>query len=129
MNRLFGAFFGHPTSPGMSEQVWSPSADMYETKDDLVVACDIPGVPEKEISVSITGDMLTVRGERKSQGGPADESYHRLERWHGRFERHVLLPVPVRADKVTATYRDGVLEIRLPKTEEIKPREIKVDLL
>jgi HSP20 family protein len=129
MNRLFDTFFGRPAGVGVSERVWSPPVDIYETRDDLVVACDLPGVRETEVTVSITGDVLTLKGERKAQGGSKDESYHRLERWYGRFERHISLPVPVQADKVRATYRDGILEIRLPKAEEIKPREIKIDLL
>jgi HSP20 family protein len=129
INRMFDAFFGRPTAPGIGERVWVPAVDMYETKDNLVVACDVPGVREKEVHVSITGDVLTIRGDRKLQNEAQDESYHRLERWYGKFERHVTLPIAVQPDTVTATYRDGVLEIKLPKAEEIKPREIKIDLL
>jgi HSP20 family protein len=113
----------------MTERVWAPAIDVYETKDGLVVCCDIPGVREKEVSVSITGDLLTVKGERKLATEAQDESYHRLERWYGKFERHIELPIPVQAGKVKATYRDGVLEVKLAKAEESKPREIKIDLL
>ena len=91
-----------------------------------IVSCDPPGVPEKEVSVSITGDVLTIKGQRQSEA--KDESYHRLERWYGKFERHVSLPMPVQADRVKATHGDGGLEIRLSKAEEIKPKEIKIDL-
>lgn len=130
MNGLFDSFFGRSTGGrAITERVWAPAVDVYETKDDLVVSCDIPGVREKEVSVSITGEMLTVKGERKPAAEAQDESDHRLERWYGKFERHVGLPIPVQADKVKATYRDGVLEIKLPKAEGIKPREIKIDLL
>jgi HSP20 family protein len=129
MNRLFDAFFGRPTTVQAGERLWVPLADMWETRDDLYVAFEVPGVKEKDISVSITGDLLTVKGERKWDKELKEENFHRLERVYGRFERSVPLPVPVQADKVKATYRDGVLEIRLPKAEEVKPKEIKIDIL
>jgi HSP20 family protein len=129
MNRLFDTFFGRPSSYGGQERVWAPVVDLYETNDDLVVSCDLPGVKDKEVNVTITGDVLTIRGERVLPGAEKNESYHRLERWYGKFERHVPLPMPVQSDKIKASYRDGVLEIRLPKAEEIKPREIKINLL
>ncbi len=129
MNHLFDAFFGRPTSVSVSDRVWAPVVDVYETKDDLIVSCDLPGVPEKEVSASITCDVLTIKGQRKLQSEAKGESYHRLERWYGKFERHVSLPMPVQADRVKATYRDGALEIRLPKAEEIMPKEIKIDLM
>jgi HSP20 family protein len=129
MNRLFDNFFGRPSAVATAERVWLPLCDMYETKDDLHVTFELPGVREKEVSVAITGDVLTVKGERKWDRELKDENYHRLERVYGKFERAVPLPVPVQADKVKATYRDGVLEITLPKAEEAKPKEIKIDLL
>ena len=131
MNRLFDGFLSRPTAiaTGAGTRVWMPVLDMYETKDDLHIAFEVPGVREKEVSVSITGDLLTVKGERKWGSEQTDDSYHRLERVYGKFERSVALPVPVQADKVKAAYRDGVLEIRLPKAEEVKPKEIKIDVL
>jgi HSP20 family protein len=129
MNRLFDTFFGRPSTYGAQERVWAPAVDLYETNDELVVACDIPGLREKEVSVSITGDVLTIRGERVLPTPEKSESYHRLERWYGKFERHVPLPMPVQSDKIKASYRDGVLEVRLPKAEEVKPKEIKINLL
>lgn len=132
VNRLFDSFFGRPvTLAGAlgAERLWAPVADMYETKDDLVVSLEVPGVREKDVTVSITGDLLTVKGERKFEREIKDESYHRLERAFGKFERTIQLPMPVQSDKVKATYRDGVLEIRLPKVEEVKPKEIKIDIL
>src|SRR5262250_2408871 len=115
MNRLFDHFFGRPTSVQTSDRPWVPLVDMFETKDDAYVTFELPGVSEKDVNVSITGDLLTVKGERKWNRDEKDESYHRIERVYGRFERSVTLPIPVQADKVKATYRDGVLEIRLPK--------------
>ena len=79
--------------------------------------------------MSIRGDMLAVKGERRFESDVKDEGYSRLERAYGKFERSIPLPIPVQADKVKATYRDGLLEIRLPKVEEVKPKEINIDLV
>ena len=111
------------------ERVWAPAVDMYETKDALVVTAELPGLNEKDIHLSITGDMLSIRGERQWNQEVKQESYYRGERWYGKFERTLPLPMPVQADKVTASYRDGVLTIKLPKVEEIKPKEIKIDVV
>lgn len=131
MNRLFDSFFGRPSQVacGGMERVWAPSVDMYETKDEVVVTADLPGLNEKEIHLSITGDMLTLRGERQWNQQVKQENYYRGERWFGKFERALPLPVPVQADKVKASYRDGVLTVSLPKTEEIRPKEIKIDVV
>ena len=127
VNRLFDSFFARP-SQGAMERVWAPAVDMYETKDDLVVAAELPGLNEKDIHLSITGDVLTLRGERGWNQEVKQESYYRGERWFGKFERSVPLPISVQADKVRASYRDGVLTVKLPKAEEIRAREIKIDV-
>jgi HSP20 family protein len=130
MNRLFDRFLGRPsaTASGTDRQTWMPVVDMYETSDDLVVNVELPGVREKEISLSITGDLLTVKGEREFNNQLRDDNYLHMERVYGKFERSIRVPMPVQADRVAATYRDGVLEVRLPKTEEIRPKEIKIDV-
>lgn len=129
VNRLFDTFFGRPTAGGngSSPRRWVPVLDMHETKDDLILSFELPGVSEKEISLSITGDLLTLKGERAFNRDVKDNSYQHVERAYGKFERSVQLPMSVQADKVKATYRDGVLEVRLPKTEEVKPRGIKIE--
>lgn len=129
MNLLFDAVFGRSTGVAVTDRVWAPAIDMYETKDDLYVLCEVPGVREKEVQVSITNDVLTIKGERNQQQEVKDDSHYRLERWFGRFEQSVPLPMPVQSDKVKATYRDGVLEIKLPKAEAVKPKEIKIEVL
>ena len=128
MNRLFDSLFGRPATVLAGERMWAPLADTYETKDDLFVTLELPGIREKDVNVSITGDMLTVKGDRRFERDVTDEGYYRLERVYGKFERSIPLPIPVQVDKVKATYRDGVLEIRLPKVEEVKPKEIKIDV-
>src|SRR5213594_5078112 len=131
MNRLFDSFFGRPlgTATGTGSRAWMPVVDMYETKDDLILSFELPGVREKDVSVSITGDLLTVKGERGFDRDVTDESYRHVERVYGKFERSVQLPMPVQADKVKATYRDGMLEVKLPKAEEVKPKAIKIDIM
>ena len=132
MNRLFDSFFGRPTNTGMGNggsRVWTPVVDVYESKDDLLLNFELPGVREKDVSLSITGDMLTLRGERQFRQELKDDHTYHIERVYGRFERSVQLPMPVQADRVTATYRDGVLEVKLPKADEVKSKEIKIDIL
>ena len=128
VNRAFDAYFGWQARPDAIDRAWAPAVDVYETKDDLVVTAELPGVKEKEVHLSIVGDMLSLRGQRMSAGEIKEENYHRIEPWSGTFERHIQLPIPVQPEQVRATYRDGVLEVRLPKVEAVKPREIKIDL-
>jgi HSP20 family protein len=128
INRAFDAYFGVRPRTAVPERAWAPPIDVYETRDDLVIAAELPGVREKDIHLSMTGDVLTLRGQRGIAVEAREENYHRIERWYGTFERHVQLPIPVQADKIRASYKDGVLEVRLPKQEEIKPREIKIEI-
>ena len=130
MNRLFfDGFFGRPSQVAGVERVWGPAVDMYETRDELVITAELPGLNEKDIHLSIIGDMLTIRGERRWNQEVKQENSYRAERWFGKFERALPLPIPVQAEKVKASYRDGVLTVTLPKAEEIKPKEIKIDVV
>jgi HSP20 family protein len=128
INRAFDAYFGARPRPPVPERAWAPPTDVYETRDDLVIAVELPGVREKDIHLSMTGDVLTLRGQRGIAVEACEENYHRIERWYGTFERHVQLPIPVQEDGIRASYTDGVLEIRFPKQDEAKPREIKIDI-
>jgi HSP20 family protein len=131
VNRLFDTFLGRPMpASAPAERAWLPAVDMHETKDDLVLRVEVPGVREKDVTVSITGDLLTIKGERRwGEDEGRERKLLHVERGYGRFERVMQLPLAVQADKVRATYRDGVLEITLPKAEELKPREIKIDIM
>ncbi len=126
VNRLFENFLSHPATSGM-ERLWSPAVDMYETKNEVVVSSELPGLSEKDMRVSVTGDLLTIQGERRVNTDAEDGGQYRRERWFGKFERTLSLPVPVETSQVKATYRDGVLTVKLPKVEEIKPKEIKIE--
>jgi HSP20 family protein len=127
VNRLFENVLGRPASA--TGRVWAPPVDMYATKDDLVLTLELPGVSEKDVTVSITGDLLTVKGERRFEQQAKEQDLLHVERTYGTFERVIQLPMAVQADHVKATFRDGVLEIKLPKAEELKPKEIKIDVL
>jgi HSP20 family protein len=127
VNRLFDSFLGRPAAS--VPRTWAPVLDIHETKDELVLSFELPGVTDKDVSLSITGDLLTLTGERAANRDVKDENVYRVERVYGKFERSVQLPMPVQADKVKATYRDGVLEVKLPKVEEVKPKAIKIDII
>jgi HSP20 family protein len=128
MDQIFGEFFGRtPFSMAATEARWSPLVDIHETKDSFLIMAELPGVKQEDIQVSIEGDTLTLKGERKRETEVKEDQYHRIERSYGRFERSILLPSVVDAGRVKATYRDGVLEIELPKKEEARPKAIKVE--
>lgn len=128
VNRLFDNFLGQPSASGLMERRWAPAVDMYGTRNEVVISAELPGISEKDIHLSITGDLLTIQGERHGGDEVQDGSHYRRERWFGKFERTLALPMPVETGQVKATYRDGVLTVKLPKVEEIKPKEIKIDV-
>ncbi len=128
-DHIFGEFFGRtPFRMAATEAMWSPLVDVHETKDGIVLQVELPGVKQEDIQVSIEGDTLTLKGERKREAEVREDQYQRIERSYGRFERTILLPSVVDSTRVKATYREGVLEIQLPKKEEAKPKEIKVEV-
>ena len=104
-----------------------PPADLIEDKNDVVLTLDVPGMRMEDFDIAITADALTVKGERKYERERKDGEIVRSERVYGSFQRSVLLPNAVDADRVKATYKDGVLEVRLPKTEAAKPKKIAVE--
>jgi HSP20 family protein len=126
MNRLFDLSSGGFRGEGVA--AWAPSLDVYEDKDTLVVKADLPGIEEKDIDISIQGDVLTLRGERKQEEEVKEKGYHRCERCYGSFQRSFTLPYSVDQSKVKASYKGGVLEVRLPKAEEAKQKRIKIDV-
>ncbi len=105
---------------------WIPAVDVAETKDEIVVKVEAPGMDEKDISVTLSGDNLMIKGEKKSEKEEKDKHFHRIERCYGSFQRVIGLPVSVDQEKIKADYAKGVLEIRLPKKAEAKPKEIPI---
>ena len=107
---------------------WTPALDVYEQKDNFVVKAELPGMKKEDIQVSLHDGSLSISGERKSETKHEDADVYRAERFFGRFQRAVTLPAPVAPDKVKAQYKDGVLTVTLPKTEEAKPKQIDVSV-
>ena len=108
--------------------LFTPAADIHETEEAYVVRLDLPGVAQEDVKVTILGDTLTIRGERKLEEMQAKDSVHYRERSFGTFERTFTLTAPVRANRVRATYRDGVLEVSIPKAEEAKAHEVEIQV-
>ena len=134
VNRLFEGYNNtgeHPgamtASNGPAGRVWSPAVDVAETEHEIVLRAEIPGMKQEDIDIELTGDTLSLRGERKFENEERKENFVRVERSYGRFQRSFTLGVPVQFDAVTASYRDGVLEVHLPKSEETKPRKVQVN--
>ena len=122
-NRFFGRSFSADTT-----NAWSPAVDVRETKDELVMLVELPGLDIEDVSVSVEKNVLTIGGEKKKTFEEGDEGsqYHVVERYHGHFERSFRLPETVSAAKIDARLKDGVLAISLPKVEAAKPRKIEV---
>jgi HSP20 family protein len=126
IDRLFESPLAELTRTSNLLSGWTPPLDVYENKDNFVVKIELPGMKKEDIEVSLHDGSLSISGERKSETRQEDAEVCRAERFFGRFQRSVTLPAPVAADKVNAQYKDGVLTITLPKTEEAKPRQIDV---
>ena len=127
MDRLFEESFVRPGSRSLTGYSGSDLAlDMYETDDDVVITTTMPGVRPEDVDISITGDILTIKGEMKQEAKNEKSNYLRQERRYGSFARTVQIPVPVQSDKADAKFKDGVLTLSIPKAEEAKPRTIKV---
>ena len=127
MDRLWDEYFG----PGRRalkpmEEAWLPAVDVSETGDKITVKAEIPGMEAKDIEISMVGDTLTIKGEKKAEREEKDENYHMVERSYGSFSRAMKLPAQVDAEKVEATYKNGVLTVVLPKKEEVKAKTIEI---
>jgi HSP20 family protein len=109
-------------------RAWAPALDVREDKDNFVIRAELPGLKREEIEVSLQDGALVISGERKFEKTEEGVEVHRQERYYGKFQRALTLPEPVAADKVKADYKDGVLTVTLPKTEEAKPKKIDVSV-
>ena len=129
MNKVFDEFFGRiPGRVEDEESVWNPNVDISESGNWITINAEIPGMTKEDIKISIQNNTITLRGEKKQEKEEKDINHHRVERSYGAFVRSFSLPTPVETDKVKASYKSGVLKIVLPKTEEVKPKEIPVEI-
>lgn len=126
IDRLFEAPLSEWARSSQLMSGWIPTLDVFEDKDHLTVQVEIPGMKKEDISISLHDGTLSISGERKTDQKFEDSDVYRAERYVGRFQRSIQLPSPVAADLVKAQYKDGILTVTLPKTEEAKPKQINV---
>jgi HSP20 family protein len=123
MDRLFDELFER--RPARREE-FHPLTDIKETENEFIVKMELPGIKPEDVEITLKGDTLTIRGEKKEEERTEKENFLRVERSYGAFQRSFTLGTAVKADEVKATYKDGVLEVRVPKAEEAKPKPIKI---
>jgi HSP20 family protein len=129
VNRLFNAFFDTPVGGnGPSLRRWVPAMDLVETEDHFILRADLPGLTDKDVSIELEDNVLTVSGERQAEHEETKQGYFRVERATGRFSRSLTLPEGVDAESVQASFENGVLEVRIPKPEERKPRKVAISV-
>ncbi len=124
MDRLWDSFF--EGMPLMSVGEWFPSLDVAETKNDIVVKVELPGMDQKDIDISLSDGHLMIKGEKKREEGEKGENYRFIERSYGAFTRSIRLPKEVKRDEISASYKNGVLKVVLPKSEDAKKKEVKI---
>ncbi|MEW6067916.1 MAG: Hsp20/alpha crystallin family protein [Nitrospirota bacterium] len=139
MDRLFEDFFNRrftPLLPSLrlpeikwpAEMEMSPSVDIFDEKDEIVMKAELPGMDKDNVNINVTDNSITISGEKKKEEKVEKKDYYRIERSSGSFSRSFRLPSEIQTDKVKATFKNGVLEVRLPKTEEAKKKEVKVNI-
>lgn len=126
IDRLFDTVFGGTTSSNIG--IWSPAADIMEDDNRYTIKAELPGIKKEEVKITINNNILTLKGERKHEKETKGKYTHRTERFYGDFTRSFSLPNEVETEKISADYKDGVLEISLPKSERSKPKEIEVKI-
>ena len=129
MDRMFDSFFGRvPADRDKRDGIWLPLVDIEENHDEVTVRAELPGMTKEDIKVSVVGNVLTLSGERRYQSEEKGRTFHRIERAYGKFYRSITLPTEVDNAKVKAQYRDGILTIALPKSQDNRPKEIAIEV-
>lgn len=129
MNRLFEQTLSRSrVVEGIAASTWAPAVDIYETPERIVLKAELPGLSRDDIEIQMRGTTLILRGERRFAKDVEQENYLRIERAYGTFQRSFTLPATIQQDKIRAVFRDGVLELTLPKAEEAKPKKIAIEV-
>jgi HSP20 family protein len=128
MNRLFEDSRRNGRAESSALTTWSPPVDIHETENELIVEADLPGMNENDLDIRVENNMLTIAGERKFQSEVKEDDYLRIERTYGSFNRSFGLPSAVNAEAIKAEYKNGVLTLELPKRDEAKPRQVKINV-
>lgn len=127
IGRVFGDLFAsHEDETDTEETSWVPTVDISETENGYEIRAELPGVSEDDVNVSVTDNVLTVKGEKRQEEETEGKNYRRVERWYGSFQRSFTLPRHVETDAIKAGFRDGVLTLGIPKAEAAKPTEIPI---
>ena len=126
MNRLFNTVFDGPAPSGATMRRWMPPMDLVESGEDFVLRADLPGMSEEDVKIELEDSTLTISGERKAEHEQREKGWHRIERSFGRFSRSLTLPDGVDPDRIEASFNHGVLDVRIPKPEQRKPRRIAI---
>ena len=130
MNRLFEQTLDRSRGERevMVAGTWAPAVDIYETPDSIVLQAELPGLSKDDIDIQVRDNVLTLKGERRSEKEVKEGNYLRVERAYGGFQRAFTLPAAVQADRIRAVFKDGVLDVSIPKAEEAKPKQIKIEV-
>ena len=130
VNRLFEDAMKSPfrADEGLASAAWAPAVDIYETDKEIVMKAELPEMQEKDIAIKVEDNILVVSGERRMEKEVKEENYHRIERSYGNFHRSFTLPQTVDRENIKASYKDGVLKVVIQKKEEVKPKQIKIDV-
>ncbi len=126
IDRVFDRFLRGGVTDDSTVCTWLPPVDIVEKENEYQVHIELPGVDKSDVKINVANSVLTIKGEKKTESEENNKNYHRTERCYGSFQRSFTLPTSVKADKIEATYNNGVLMIVLPKVEEAKPKEIEV---
>lgn len=125
-DQMFDRFLNGGGLADGASSTWLPATDIVEHENEYTVQLEMPGVKKDDVKITVTDDVLTVRGEKKFEKETKDKNFHRMERTYGSFQRSFTLPTSVHSGNIAASYDDGILTITLPKAEEAKPKEIEV---
>jgi len=129
INRLFDRdMLDFGTEPALFDEGFAPAVDISEDDNNVEVRCDLPGVKKDDIDISVSDNLLTIKGEKRDEKEEKEDSYYRRESWSGSFQRTVALPDSADPDKAKAEMKDGILTLTMPKREEKKRKQIKVDV-
>jgi HSP20 family protein len=130
INNLFGNSLSHSLEKkdAFEGGFWAPAVDIHDEKDKYLIKANLPGVKENEIDILVDDDTLTIKGERKYEKEQREKGCYRSERAYGTFQRSFVLPASIDANKINANYRNGVLEVSIPKTEETKKKQVKIEI-
>lgn len=126
VNRLFSGTFSRGSQDEVLRGAWSPSVDIFENKNEIVLEAELPGMNAEDVNISIENNVLTLHGERKFEKKDESDNFHRVERSYGSFTRSFTLPPTVSSENANAEFENGVLRLTLAKREEAKPRRIEI---